>query len=106
MNNKRKSKVVETFMEEEKCKIFGKFESMTKKKGHQKFGGGWEENFRCKSQTEKCRFGKWNFPWEPKNPPSQIPAYATDENRCLWILPASYGTIGRCRSIKQIFEQI
>ena len=34
MNNKRKSKVVDTFMEEkmEKCKIFGKFESMTKKK--------------------------------------------------------------------------
>src|SRR6218665_618820 len=33
MNNKRKSKVVDTFMEEEmeKCKIFRKFESMTKK---------------------------------------------------------------------------
>src|SRR6218665_2945611 len=33
MNNKRKSKVVDTFMEEEmeKCKIFGKFESMADK---------------------------------------------------------------------------
>jgi len=33
MNNKRKNKVVDTFMEEEmkKCKIFRKFESMTKK---------------------------------------------------------------------------
>jgi len=38
MNNKRKSKVVDTFTEEEmeKCKIFGKFESMTKN-NHQKF---------------------------------------------------------------------
>ena len=34
MNNKIKSKVVDTFMVEEmeECKIFGKFESMTKKR--------------------------------------------------------------------------
>ena len=41
MNNKRKSKAVDTFMEEEmeECKIFGKFESMTKKKFIRNFGG-------------------------------------------------------------------
>jgi len=37
MNNKKKSKVIDTFVEEvEKCKIVWKFESMTKK-GHPKF---------------------------------------------------------------------
>jgi len=38
MNNKIKCKVVDTFVEEEveKCKIFRKFQSMAKRKGHQK----------------------------------------------------------------------
>ena len=41
MNIKRKSKVVDAFMEEEmeKCKIFEKFESMTKKMVIRNFGG-------------------------------------------------------------------
>ena len=69
MNNKRKSQVVDTFMEEEmeKCKIFEKFESTTKKKVIRNFCG-WKENLVGKSQTEKRHFGKWNFPWEPKPP--------------------------------------
>jgi len=44
--------------EMEKCTIFGKFESMTKKyKSSENFGGR-KENFLGKSQTEKCHFGK------------------------------------------------
>ena len=61
MNNKRKSKVVDTSMEEEmeKSKIFGKFESMTKKRSSEilsdekKIFGFWG-----KRQTEKSHFGK------------------------------------------------
>ena len=46
MNNKRKSKLVDTFMEEE-------IESMTKKRSSDE-----KTNLGGKSQTEKCHFGK------------------------------------------------
>ena len=81
MNNKRQSKVADTFMEEEmeQCKIFGKFESMTKKRSSEILAD--EKTIfgvKIKRKSVISENSENEIFLESLTPPSQILAYATD----------------------------